>query len=90
MPSDMSTSGLGNYLADPGALLKQEALDAKAQVSEEVGKPGHQFALGRLTAYYEVLSLMKQQANAFGIEATEISLHDFDTDRELLVDRSDE
>lgn len=86
----MSSSSLGNYLADLGALLKQEALDAKTQASEEIGKPGHQFALGRLTAYYEVVSLMKQQADAFGIEASEISLQDFDPDRELLADGSQE
>ena len=83
----MSTDGLGNYLADLGALLKREALDAKTQASQEIGKPGHQFALGRLTAYYEVLSLMKQQADAFGINASEISLHDFDVDRELLANQ---
>jgi len=35
-------------------LVRQEALGAKTQASEEIGKPGHQFALGRLTAYYEV------------------------------------
>jgi hypothetical protein len=84
----MATSSLGNYLADLGALLKQEALDARTDASAEVDRPGHQFALGRLTAYYEVLSLMKQQADAFGIDATELSLQGFDPDRELLADPS--
>lgn len=84
----MATTSFGNYLSDLGALLKQEALDARAQASDEVAKPGHQFALGRLTAYYEVLSLMKQQADAFGIEAAALSLEDFDPDRELLAERS--
>jgi hypothetical protein len=83
----MSTDRLGNYLADLGALLKQEALDAKTQALQEVGKPGHPFALGRLTAYYEVLSLMKQQADAFGMKASEISLQDFDVDRDLLANQ---
>ena len=79
----MSTS-LAHYLADLGALLKQEALDAKTHASGEIGKTGHQFALGRLTAYYEVLSLMKQQADAFGIDARQLSLQGFDAEQELL------
>jgi hypothetical protein len=54
----------------------------------ELNKPGHQFALGRLTAYYEVLSLVKQQAEAFGIDVTALSLQGFDPDRDLLADRS--
>jgi hypothetical protein len=84
----MPTSSFGDYLADLGALLKQEALEARTQASAEANQPDHQFALGRLTAYYEVLSLMRQQAEAFGIEATALSLDGFDPDRELLADRS--
>lgn len=84
----MPNSSLGDYLADLGALLKQEALEARTHASAEVSQPGHQFALGRLTAYYEVLSLMRQQADAFGINAAELSLDGFDPDRELLADRS--
>lgn len=81
----MSTGLLGNYLTDLGTLLKQEALDARTQASGESGQPGHQFALGRLTAYYEVLTLMKQQAAAFGLELAEVSLQGFDPERELLA-----
>jgi hypothetical protein len=80
----MSKNTLGHYLADLGFLLKQEALDAKARAARETGEPGHQFALGRALAYYEVLSLMHQQAKAFGVDAKDLSLHDFDPDRDLL------
>jgi hypothetical protein len=38
----------------------------------------------RLTAYYEVVSLMQQQAITFGIELVELSLHDVDPERDLL------
>lgn len=86
----MSSSSLGNYLADLGTLLKEAALDAKAEAVQEIGQPGHQFALGRLTAFYEVLSLMRQQAEAFGIDAKEMSLRDFDPDTELLANRAGE
>lgn len=85
----MSSTTHANYLADLGDLLKREALRAKIQASEEVGKSDHQFALGRLMAYYEVVSLMLQQAEAFGIAASDICLQDFDPDRELLTDSTE-
>lgn len=81
----MAISSLGEYLSDLGALLKHEALEARSQASAETDELSHQFALGRLTAYYEVLSLMKQQAEAFGIDAAALSLEHFDPDRELLA-----
>ena len=84
----MPANPFGNYLRDLGALLKQESLDAKVRASAEIGQPGHQFALGRLTAYYEVTSLMEQQAKAFGIELEALSFQNFDPDRDLLSDRS--
>jgi hypothetical protein len=77
-----------NYIFDLGAILRREALDAKGRANREIGLAGHQFALGRLTAFYEVLSLMQQQANAFGIEARQLSLDGFDADRDLLADGS--
>lgn len=82
----MSNNPLSNYLTDLGYLLKQAALDAKTDAKRGLDEPSHQFALGRAQAYYEVLSLMQQQAKAFGISAKELSLHDFDPDRDLLSD----
>lgn len=80
----MSQNTLGNYLADLGFLLKQAALEAKTHAAEEAGEPGHQFALGRAHGYYEVLSLMHQQAKAFGVDAKHLSFGGFDPDRDLL------
>ncbi len=80
----MSQDTLGHYLTDLGLLLKQAALDAKALAEKETDEPAHQFARGRAFAYYEVLSLMHQQARAFDIDAKDLSLHDFDPDRDLL------
>jgi len=82
MPNDT----LANYLADLGFLLKEAAVKAKADAASEKGKPGHQFAIGRAAAYHEVLSLMQQQAVAFGVDAKALSLHGFDADRALLSD----
>jgi hypothetical protein len=35
-------------------------------------------------AYYEVVSLMKEQAVAFGIDSARLSLADVDPDQDLL------
>ena len=69
-----------NYLADLGTLIREEAFKAKASASGATGTTNHQFELGRLTAYYEVLSLMKQQGSAFGIPLTALSLEGVDPD----------
>jgi hypothetical protein len=42
------------------------------------------FQRGRVTAYYEVLSLMQQQAAAFDLPANDLSLGGFDPDRDLI------
>ena len=71
---------IGYYVLDLGALLKQEALDAKARAVAATGSSDHQFELGRVFGYYEVLSLMKQQAETFGIPLTALSLEGFNPD----------
>jgi hypothetical protein len=42
------------------------------------------FALGRLMAFHEVISLMQQQAQAFGITLEEIGLDDIQPEKDLL------
>lgn len=81
----MTATSASDYLADLGTLLKEEALKAKAAAAAAVETSDHPFELGRLTAYYEVLSLVKQQATAFGIPDDAIGLHAFDPDTELLA-----
>ena len=73
-----------NYLLDLGALLKEAALDAKTGATSKTGTSADQFALGRATAYYEVISLMEQQAKTFGLDPKMISLDGFDADKDLL------
>lgn len=80
----MSTQS-DDFLRDLGSLLKEDALEAKNSASSTVGTSDHAFELGRLTAYYEVVSLMKQQAISFGISEEAISLSGFDPDSELLA-----
>jgi len=46
-----------------------------------------QFNLGRAFAYYEVVSLMQQQAAVFELPLMALSLADIDADRDLLIPR---
>lgn len=68
-----------NFLNDLIALLREEALLAKA-----AGQRGDLFDKGRQQAYYEVLSLIVQQAQAFGIPLSRLGIENFNPDSELL------
>lgn len=69
-----------NYLHDLAPLILERARDAKQRAETE----GDPFERGQQTAFYTVLSLMKQQAIAFGISDDAIGLANVDLDRELL------
>ncbi len=64
-----------NYLVDLG----NEIL-AKARESQ---RKSDGFEQGRRTAFYEVLSLMKQQAEAFGLDDKAIGLEGVDLEQLL-------
>ncbi len=64
---------LDSYVRDLCALLKEKALEAKEE-SRTVPEDERAFALGRLMAFHEVISLMQQQAQAFGIPLEELGL----------------
>jgi hypothetical protein len=72
------------YLRDLGFLLKEMALEAKSARDAAKGTEGSDYAEGKLMAFYAVISLMRQQATAFGIEASALNLHDVDPERDLL------
>jgi len=79
-----STDSASFYLRDLGELLKQAALEAKAQRDLAGQSASAAFENGRLMAYFEIVSLMRQQAVAFDIPLNELSLDDIDPDRDLL------
>jgi hypothetical protein len=68
-----------NFLYDLGREL---VLFAKRIESEHRSRED-QFQRGRRFALYEVLSLMKQQAETFGLAATQIGLEEFDIEKLL-------
>lgn len=80
----MNSSECIGYVRDLGLLIKEKAFDAKHAKESSVGTANHQFDLGRLMAFHEVISLMQQQAEAFGIPFEEIGLTDVDPDHVLL------
>jgi hypothetical protein len=64
-----------NYLRDLGYLVKEAAVEAK---SSYLAKPAEAdaFDLGYLMAYHRIVTLMQQQAEAFGIPLSDICLDD--------------
>jgi hypothetical protein len=71
----------GHYLADLGRLLLEEALQAR---DAAVGASATDFERGQLFGLYKVLSLMQEQAVAFQIPLSELSLDGLDPDRDLI------
>jgi uncharacterized protein (DUF3084 family) len=69
-----------NYLRDVGLLLKERALQAQR---DRVQAPS-EFEDGRVMAYYEVISLLRNEAETFGLGPDDLQLHDIDPDRDLI------
>ena len=72
------------FLHDLGQLLRERALQAKAERDESLDTAGYDLKLGQLMAFHEVLSLMVAQAEAFGLSASVLALDNFEPDQELL------
>jgi len=73
-----------NYLFDPGYLLRERALNAKQELPAARGTASEAFHSGRALAYYEVISLLVNQAIAFGLPVEDLHLEGLEPDRDLL------
>ena len=71
------------YLIDLGVLVKEMAVSVREEV-KQAGSTTDDYLLGRKMALYEVISLMRHQAWAFGLPMDDVGLGDFDPDRDLL------
>lgn len=69
-----------NYLRDLGVLVKEMALDAKVQAKGS----GSDFAVGYMAGFHRIVSLMQQQAEAFGLTLEDIGLVGIDADEDLV------
>lgn len=68
-----------NFLSDLVVLLREKAAEAKDEA-----RIGSDYEKGRHFAYYEVLSLIQQQSQAFGIKMEDIGMAGFDPDKDIL------
>lgn len=73
-----------NYLNDFLFLLKEKAINSKLNKDQKVKNGDLDYQCGHLTAYYEVISLAKQQADAFNIDQSEIGIDDINPDIDLI------
>jgi hypothetical protein len=71
------------YVRDLCNLLEERALEAQAE-SQSAPADRREYTLGRLMAFHEVVSLMQQQAQAFGIALEALGLDDIEPERDLL------
>jgi hypothetical protein len=69
-----------NYLRDLGPLLMDLARTARA----DADRTGDAFDRGRSMDLYEAVSLVVQQADAFGFDRGDVGLDGIDPDRDLL------
>lgn len=76
----MDMSIYTNYLKDTCLLIKELAWEAKQQAEEN----GSDFSVGYMAGFHRVVSLMQQQAEAFGIPFEEIGLDEIDADKDLV------
>jgi hypothetical protein len=79
----MANETARNYLLDLGQLVRERAEEAAEEARAGAEKHGateanRAFADGRVMGYYEVLSLMQNQAEAFGIPLEDLKLGGFD------------
>lgn len=77
------TRRVDSFLWDLGELVKEQARAAKDAKDAAQGSDEFDYALGRLMAFHEIVSMMQQQANAFDIELSALGLDDISPERDL-------
>jgi len=80
----LSTDLHALYLGDLGYLIREAGEAVKHDVATANDEGDRLFQLGRKMAYYEVLSLMQQQAVAFELPLEDCGLQGLDPERAVL------
>ena len=65
-----------NYLRDLGMIVKEYSYEAKNKYLDAKGTDGEDHATGYLMGFHRIVTLMQQQAAAFGISLAELNLDD--------------
>jgi hypothetical protein len=73
-----------NYLRDLGQLVREAAVGAERDRLAAAGTEDASFQSGRSMAYYEMASLMRQQAIAFGLSEADIAFEGFNPDHDAI------
>jgi hypothetical protein len=74
-----------NYVFDFGYLLRENVLEAKQSARAAKGTDDEANQLGRKMAYYEVMSLLLQQAESFQLSTEDFHLEGLDPNRDLIA-----
>lgn len=72
------------YVFDLGHEIKLRAIEAKKDRDSTTVAEARHFEAGRVMAYYEVISMMQQNAEGLGIPLTDVRLDDIVPDRDLV------
>jgi len=73
-----------HYLLDLSRLIKEYALTAVEERQKPHGQAAQEFYDGYVLGFHRVISLMQQQALAFGIELADLQLDTIEPDRDLV------
>jgi hypothetical protein len=75
---------LKNDLLDLGLLVKEYGMAVVAEREKHRGQPAQEFYDGYVLGFHRVVSLMRQQATAFGLDLKALKLDGIDPDRDLV------
>lgn len=78
------TEKFRNYLLDLGQLIRESALGALEERERYRGQPAQEFYDGYVLGLHRIVSLMQQQALAFGIDLKDLHLDGIEPDRDLV------
>jgi hypothetical protein len=81
----MEKSTIENYIKQTIEYLKEDAIAAKEDYLNAKNSNSKLFNDGVLMGYYHVITLLKQQAEAFGINANDLNLDNIDPDKDLMI-----
>ncbi|MFC1642621.1 hypothetical protein ACFL5O_08040 [Myxococcota bacterium] len=73
-----------DYLVATNELLIEFAREAEEKISRTRGTEEGKFDAGYVMGFHRVISLMQQQADAFGFELADIGLEGIDPNRDLI------
>jgi hypothetical protein len=72
-----------HYLFDLGRLVREYALAAVEERQKQEDAASLEFYEGYILGFHRIVSLMQQQALAFGIELQDLQLEGIEPDRDL-------